>query len=246
MKKIKASYYMAAVFLAGVLALIYLSQSQTQPAEPKIKLSYFKTNLDVAESIAGVLKHDLKTENQYWFGIEPGAARELEIFKDLKALIEKQQGSFDFVFLDQELKLSETDKSLFGDPLVQEIRDDWGGMARQLQAHADKKILVITAAIYSTNLISANPISKIKTATKTNPVTISMGYFAIKPTDEKNIIFPCMTDDKEGISGWGCLLVNKARSQRRRVDMSKTDAPSSMITGLMDLTGEKDYMVLVR
>lgn len=244
MKKSKVIYYIAAVFLAGVFALVFLSPDQTEKTEPKVKLSYFKSNLEVAEAIHGIVKADLKKQNHFWFGIEPGAAQELDIYKELKTMIEKENGPFDVVYVDQELKLPVADMALFGEPILKLVKENWSEVAAEIKKNTDKKVLVITASIYSTNYIKQNPIHKIKDVSGIIPMTFSMGYFAATPEEERKIVFPCMTDDKEGVAGWGCLVVNKARTQRRKLDISKVNENSR--PGLMDQTGEKDYMILIR
>ena len=247
MKNLKAAHYMAAVFIAGVIALVYFSQGQSQEAEPKIKLTYFKSNTEVSESVYGILKQDeMHKQNHYWFGIEPGAPGEIDIYKQVKTMIEKDNGPFEKVYVDRELKLTPEVQNLLGATAVWEIKEDWGGIAKDLQANADKKVLIITASIYSTNLIPKNPIFKIKEAVGIKPVTLSMGFFAAKTEEESKNIFRCVTDDAEGVSGWGCVVVNKARGQRRKIDITKINPPNSLITGLMDNTGDKDYMILVR
>ncbi len=247
MKKLKAAHYMAAVFIAGLIALVYLSDGQSKESDPRIKLTYFKSNTELAESIYGVLKQDsMNQRKHFWFGIEPGIPGQLEIYRLLQKHIESENGPFEMIYVDRELKLLPEEKSLFGTPLVREIKEDWSGVVKDLQANADKKILVITAAIYSTNLIGENPISKMKKSNAIDPVTLSMGYFASNTEEENKNIFRCATDDREGVSGWGCVVVNKARGHRRKIDITKINPPSSLITGLMDKTGDKDYMVLVR
>lgn len=247
MKKLKAAHYMAAVFILGVISLVYFSEGQTHEAEPKIKLSYFKSNTEVAAAIYDVLKEDQQNQkNNYWFGIEPGAANQLVIYKEIKSLIEKDNGPFEKVYVDRELKLSPEDKNFIGATAIWEIKEDWGGVAKDLQANNDKKVLVLTAAIYSTNMIKHNPVSKIKEANQSSPVTLSMGFFPAKTAEEAKNIFRCVTDDAEGVSAWGCVVINKARGQRRKIDVTKIDPPASLTTGLMDKTGDRDYMILVR
>ncbi len=246
MKNLKAAHYIAAVFIVGLISLVYFSRGQSEKTEPIIKLSYFKSNLEVAETIYSTLQAEIKQNKHIWFGIEPQAEREIDIYKELKSLIEKNNGAFDIVYVDKELSLSDADKSLLGATQVREIKENWGRVAQDLEANTGKNILVVTAAIYSTNVIPENPLYKMKASYGLNPLIFSMAYFAVKPEDERKIIFPCMTDNKEGIAGWGCLVVNKARTQRRRVDMTKINPPSSLIAGLMDKTGEKDYMILIR
>ena len=235
MKNFKVIYYIAGVFLTGVVTLVYLTVGQSERTLPKIKLSYFKSNTEVAESIHTILQQEIKKEKYFWIGIEPSHKNQIEILNELKNIIEKENGPFDMVYMDQELK---SDSNY---PQVS-IKDSWGAIAKNIQANADKRILIITAAIYSTNLIKENPVHKINEASGKRPMTFSMGYFAAKSEDEQNNVFPCMTDDKEGVAAWGCLVLNKARSQRRKVNPEKLN----LTVGLMDLTGEKDYMLLVR
>lgn len=246
MKNFKVIYYIGAVFLAGVVTLVYLSLGQTEKTLPKIKLSYFKSDAEVAESIHSILQQQIKKEKHFWFGVEPGFTNQLQIFEKLKAEIEKENGPFDVVYVDQELKLKNEERSLFGKPVPHDIKENWGHVADEIKKNADKKVLVISAAIYTTNFLKENPIHKIKEASGVTPMTFSAGYFAARPDEEKNNIFRCVTDDKEGVAAWGCLVLNKARSQRRKVDTKKIDPPSSLTAGVMDLTGEKDYMLLVR
>ena len=66
---------MLAVFIAGVIALVYFSKGQSVQTEPVIKLNYFKSNLEVAETVYNTLEQDLKQQTHFWFGIEPQAER---------------------------------------------------------------------------------------------------------------------------------------------------------------------------
>lgn len=246
MKNFKVIYYIGAVFFAGVVTLVYLTLGQSEKTVPKIKLSYFKSNQEVAESIDRILQQEIQKEKYFWFGVEPGFPNQLAIFKELKNIIEKNNGPFDIIYVDRELKLNSEELQLFDKAISRGIKEDWGNVAKDIKNNADKKILVITASVYTTSFLIENPIHKIKTQSGINPMTFSMAYFAVAPEEERKNVFRCVTDDKEGIAAWGCVVVNKARSQRRRVDMKKITEPLSLMAGLMDLTGEKDYMILVR
>lgn len=246
MKKSKVVYYIAGVFLAGLAVLIYLSLGQSEKTVPKIRLSYFKSNSELTESIHSILQQQILKEKYFWFGIEPGIPNQLEILSELKSMIEKSNKAFDVVYIDQELRLSNQVKNLFGNTLECEIKSDWSTVAKDIKKYEGKNILFITASIYSTNLLQNNPIHKINKATEMRPMTFSMGYFSADTDDEKRNVFPCKTDDKEGVSGWGCLVVNKSRSVRRKININKIIGANPLMIGIMDLTGEKDYMLLVR
>ena len=56
------------------------------------------------------------------------------------------------------------------------------------------------------------------------------------------MLFPCVTEDHAGTALWGCTVVNKARFTRRKIDTKNTKP----WIGLMDLTGENDYMLLLK
>lgn len=246
MKHSKVIYYIGAIFLAGVVALIYLSDDQTKKTESLVALGYFESNQEFVDTVYSKLQPNIKKEKYFWFGIEPGIASQLELFGDLKKSLEKENGVFDLVYVDQELKLSIEAKNLFGNTIECEVKNDWSGVAKAIQKNADKKILVLTAAVYSTNFLKENPIHKIKTATELQPITFSMGHFAVNTEDEKKNVFSCVTDDKEGVAAWGCMVLNKARSQRRKIDMNKVTGQNPSMVGLMDSTSEKDYMILIR
>ncbi len=242
MKNFKAVCYIIAIFAVGLSALIYFSLGQSEKTVPKIRLSYFKNTSEVSQSIGKILQQQLITQKYFWIGVEPGHDHHLQL---ITSILETWP-AFDLIILDQELSLSKESIEKLKVTHLYYVRENWFELAKLIQQNADKKILVITAAIYSTNLLKENPVHKVLKQTSLKPVTFSMGYFAVNTDDEKKNIFRCVTDDKEGVAAWGCLVLNKARSQRRKIDSSKIAEPSNLMAGMMDLTGEKDYMLLLR
>ena len=125
--------------------------------------------------------------------------------------------------------------------LLKENLDSVGSVLKMLE-EKNKKYLFVTASLYSNSFIKENQIHQLKKKYKINPMTISLGYFPITTETERDSTFRCSTEDKSGASDWGCALVNKARGIRRKFD-PKIQKPWA---GVMDLTGEKDYMLLLR
>lgn len=244
--RFKAIYYISAIFLMGVVALIYFGLGQSEHTVPKIKLSYFKNNDAIVNSIGIVLQQQLLNQKYVWLGVEPGHENQIDFSLRLKSYLESKNGPFDFIILDQELDWPEMVQKNFNINKKIYIKENWFEASQVVKNNPDKKILIITAAIYSTNLIKQNPVDKVKSETLKAPMTFSLGYFASNTTEERNNIFSCVTDDKEGVAAWGCLVVNKARSQRRKIDLKKISGNEPLIAGLMDLTGENDYMILFR
>ena len=165
----------------------------------------------------------------------------LDLALALKNDIEKSNGPFDILILDKELELKQEDKPELKNFQIMEIKSQWFDLADFFKNNKDKKIFVISASIYTTSFLKENPIHKIKAKSELIPTTFSVGYFSVDTEDEKNQIFRCSTENKEGVSDWACAVINKSRTLRRKFDSSKNKT-----AGLMDLTGEKDYMILLR
>lgn len=245
MKKINVAYYILAVFLIGLISVIYFSRQESAPTTPKLKLAYYESSSQLAQAIIAQVVQDQPLQNYYWIGVEPGKKNHLELAQFLKESLEKEK-SFDLVLLDQELQLTPAEQSLFKVNQFILVKENWDKLARIITENKNKKILVITASIYSTNLLAKNPLDKVSQASQITPLTLSMAYFPAFSEEEKNSLFQCYTDDKEGVSEWGCATMNKARHQRRKVDIKKIQENSQIMTSTMDLTGPQDYMVLVR
>lgn len=231
--------------LVAASAVIYFTVGDAQKTLPKIKLSYFKDNNEFASSIEKRLHLEIGKAKYFWIGYEPEKENQVELTNLLKQEIEKQNGPFDIVLIDQELMLGEEKEKYLGKTHEIPLKENFNDAAELIKANKDKKILVITAAIYSTNFILTNPHAKIKDLTRQRPLAFSMGHFPAIADDERNILFKCDTEDKTGTSPWGCAILNKARSIRRRIDLDKLKGTSALRIGLMDLSGETDYMVLV-
>jgi hypothetical protein len=91
-------------------------------------------------------------------------------------------------------------------------------------------------------MLPGNPIHKLKSKNPLNATTFSMAYFTVDLEDEKKLLFNCNTEDHSGIKDWGCFVVNKARTVRRKLNLQN---PKPWI-GLMDMSGEHDYVLLLK
>jgi hypothetical protein len=246
MKNFKTIYYILAIFGIGLIALVYYGMDPNHKTVPKIKLSYFKDDTEVVTSIESVLDLYIAQEKYFWFGIEPGHQKQIDVLLKLKAGIETKNGPFDLVIYDQELDRVHATSQFFKPHQLAYVKQNWFEISKLIKENINKRILIITASVYSTNLIQHNPLDKIVKDSGLRPLTLSMGYLAATTDEEKNNVFPCKTDDNEGVAAWGCLVINKSRAVRRKIDIKKMSEPGTSILGLMDLTGEKDYMILIR
>ena len=240
----KALYWFLAAAVVGFLVYICIWLGDTQKTVPKITLSYFADGTEIAQAVEKRLDQEIGQNSFFWIGVEPEKTDQLSVVTALKSIFEKKNGAFAEVIVDSELKLPEDFiKSLQTTQNIQlkENLDTVGPVLEKLEQDK-KRYLFVTASIYSNSFTKQNQIHQLKEKYKINPMTISLGYFSISTADENEATFRCSTEDKSGSSDWGCALVNKSRIVRRKYS-EKSPKPWS---GVMDLTGEKDYMFLLR
>ena len=243
-KPMKAIYFTIAASVVALGIFISIALDGAQKTVPKIKLSYFADEKEIAVAILKRLQQEMRSNPFVWIGVEPEKSDHIAVAVAIKEEIEKQNGKFDEIIIDSELRLTSKDLQNLQatqSVLIKENIIQVGNVLKSLEQQ-NKKYYLVTAAVYSNSFIKKNQIHHLKENYNIKPLTISFGYFAASPKEEKNILFPCDTEDKSGVSNWGCALVNKARVVRRKFDQSNIKPWS----GLMDLTGEKDYMLLLR
>ena len=228
------------VLIGSAGLFIYLLRSDTPKTLPKIKLSYFADEAEIARSVATSLNQDSVQTSSYWIGVEPMKHEQIEVALQLKTELESKF-AFQKVIIDQELGWSDEVAKKFGITdwiLVKENSEQLGQLISKYQSEGVRYIL-FTASIYSNSLLMQNPIHKIKDKFQIQPTTFSFSYLPFDPEDEKNLLFPCDTEDRAGVKDWGCMVLNKSRNVRRKIDIKH---PKAWV-GLMDLSGERDYVL---
>ncbi|AZZ37998.1 hypothetical protein CIK05_14700 [Bdellovibrio sp. qaytius] len=249
MQKQKPNYrpIIFTVFLCLVAAagLYYFTKDDAPATVSQIKTSYFQSNAEFAETIEKHLTAEIGKQKYFWLGYEADNEVQFDLTNLLKQQIEKQNGPFDIVIIDQELMLTEEQEKVFAKTHRIPLKENFAEAAELIKANKDKRILVITAAVYSSNFILSNPHGKINELTNLKPLVFSLGFFPVANKEERQTLFKCDTEDKTGTAPWACAVINKARVVRRKVDLEKLNGATPLRVGLMDSTGDVDYMVLV-
>lgn len=240
----KIFYWTLGVVIAGAAVTLYFVLGDTQKTIPRITLSYFENEGEVASSISKRLQSEISLNKQYLVGIEPDKDQQLLILNAMKSEFERTNGPFAKVFVDQELALKPDQLANLPNAEIIAVKQNLDQLGEQLGnlEKEGKSYLVITAAIYTNSFIKKNQIHQLEEKYKIKPMTFSLAYFPTTPDDEKLMLFPCSTENYAGTTEWGCAIVNKARFTRRKIDPKNTKP----WLGLMDLTGEKDYMLLLK
>lgn len=237
-------FWIVAVSIVAIGLFISVILGDAQKTVPKVTLSYFASENEVAQSVVKRLDQEMGQNKFFWIGVEPDKSEHFDIVLAVKQQIENKIGKFDVVIVDSELKPSDSFLNQIGKTEIVFLKENLTSVGQTLEKleKENKKYLFVTGAVYTTSFIIDNQIHTLKKAYQLKPMTISIGYYAANAEEEKDVLFPCSTDDKSGTSNWGCAVINKSRSTRRKFAFDNKKPWS----GLMDLTGEDDYMLLLR
>ncbi len=238
-----ALYWVIGVIAVSMAVFVYIFIGDAPKTLPKIKLSYFADEQEIADSVSKRLFQEINKSSFYWLGVEPEKNEQIDFALRMKIDLDKIK-HFNVVIADRELQLKPEVLQQFGVTDVVAVKEqlvDLGAKLSELEKNNESYFL-LTAAIYSTSLLPQNPLHKLKEKYQLKPLTFSIGYFAAEPADENKLLFRCDMEDNSGIKEWGCFVVNKARSSRRRLELQNTKP----WIGLMDLTGETDYALLLK
>ncbi len=239
----KTIYWVIGVAVISIGVFIFLILGDAQKSVPKIKVSYFSNETEIAEAVTKILSQVIEKNSFYWVGVEPEKLEQLEVVYQLQNQLSKVK-PFNRVIVDTELRLPKEwlEKFKATDAVsIKETVNATGELLQTLEKNGERYFL-ITAAIYSTPKIQQNQINQMKSKYLIKPITFSLAYFATTTEEERNMIFGCRTEDHSGASEWGCAVLNKSRFSRRKVNQ----ANEKSWVGLMDLIGEKDYMILLK
>lgn len=233
----------SAALIIVIVAFVYYFLEDSSKTLPKIKLSYFVDAEEISEAVASRLSQEIAGQKFFWIGMEPEKLEQVDVVAALKNKILKNV-QLKHVIVDDELLLSKEALQKISPTVTFAFKENLhqaGEKLQQLEKNQEP-YLFLTASIYTNSFLKENPMHKLKEKFMLTPVTFSLAFFPLNFEDEKNMLFPCLTEDKSGTADWGCAVANKARFTRRKID-EKNQKPW---VGLMDLSGEKDYILLLR
>jgi hypothetical protein len=243
MKSKAALFWVLSVVVVSIAVFVYFIRQEPETSQIIIPTTSYVDEAEIVNAVTSLASEDIKQNTSYWIGIEPEKEEQLDVIVELKKAIEKTQ-KLDKLILDQELSLPADIQAQIGNPEVISLKANIFLIGEKLAELEKKKIgyLLITASIYSNSFLKKNPIDVMKEKFGINPLTFSLAYFPAELKDEKNMLFPCLTEDRSGTADWGCVVVNTARTSRRKI---QKDSPKPWI-GLMNKANKKDYFVLLK
>lgn len=235
----------AIVLIGGLVASLYFG---IQPRTlPKITASYFQTEDEMAKAISQRLRQELFNYDFLFLGAEPGRPEHLRLW--LSFLEEQKKevgGAYTVLIVDPEYKatLSTEDLKLLTADQEISLKDSVAEVAEVIKnARVQKKrVAYLAPNLYTAQMLQQSPTQRLKHEFQLKTASFSAVYFPMTPEEENNLLFPCSTDEKDylGTGKLGCAVIQKYRVIRRKLK------PKLNFTGLMDLTGESDYLVFFR
>ena len=229
--------FLSIVVACGAGTVIYFG---LQPrAIPKIKPSSFAHSEGLGQAVGERLWQEIKDADVLFLGVEPGRPEHLKVWKSfletLPVDLKYQQILIDPRLPEKEILKADVEIDLQSEP---------ERFAEGLRVATANKIRIafILPSIYGSQSIPDNPVHRLKESLHFEPTSISIAEALISKDEEATATYACSTGsgDTIGLGSWGCLIQTKSRSIYR-----KKWQPEK-IMGMMDLIGEKDYLVLIR
>ncbi|MBC7370378.1 MAG: hypothetical protein H7326_02370 [Bdellovibrionaceae bacterium] len=225
------------VLLLGVGFSVFMG---IQPKSvPKIRYSHFEHPDKLADAIILRMNQELKGYPLIMLGVMPGRPHDLEVWKAFLAQSSVPGVQYQALVIDPELPgAAEMFPSAVKIDLKREL-DRFIEGAKNARTQGIR-MAVIAPTIYTTQILKENPSGVIIKTTDLRPASFSIMGFARNPEEEQKQEIRCVMGegDRDGLGPLGCVAQNKARlSYRKEADPAKFE-------GLMDLVGERDYLIL--
>lgn len=205
---------------------------------PKIKFVQFPTAEKFGEEVLEKTKDEIRESNLVFLGVTPGQVEDLELWKGFLAANQEPGSRYDVVIIEPNLPYAD----VISARMSISLRDDRARLIEGVQKALDQKmrVAVIVPSVFSTQLLPGNPIDELKKENKLKFLSFSVVKYPLTPQQESEFEPRCAVDkeDRIGTGALGCLIRSKARLLYRK------KFESAYFSGLMDQTGESDYLIL--
>lgn len=236
----KYLYWLGAAF---VIALgIYLSmQVSVQPkSTSKIQFSQFSTAEEFGKVVFEKLKSDVKSAPVVLLGVTPNKIEDMEFWRGFLEANQEKGLRYDVVVVEPLLPYVE----LFNSSMRIDIKEEMPRFVEGInKARAEGlRVAVIVPNIYSSQLITKNPASRLKEEFKLDVVSFSVTKFPVTLEQEESFDPRCVFEEGKDFAGTGelgCVILSIAKkTYRKKFEDNK-------YSGLMEQTGPKDFIILL-
>ncbi len=232
--------YWVSVALVLVLGIGFSVYFGIQPKTiPKITYSHFEAPSDLAKAVILRLNQELKGYPIVMLGVMPDRPYDLEVWKAFLAENSLPNLQYQVLVVDPDLPGA---VDMFPGAVRMDLKKDTDRFIEGAKKALSQglRMAVIVPSIYGSQLLKDNPVSLIKQKSELQPASFSLVGFPRAAEQEQNQELLCVmgVNDRHGTGALGCVTQNKARLVYR-----KKSSPQKF-EGLMDLVGERDYLIL--
>jgi hypothetical protein len=241
-------YFLGAFAVITVGIFFSLKFGSQTKSVPKIKLSYFVDEFELAQAIHKRLNLEFRQAQVYVLGVEPNHDEHVQLWQNFLKISQTQPDLQVKNFIIEKAlfeSLSEERKQFLSQFKIVDLKSELNQMLDFLneQSLKNMKTMILVPNVYSFKILESSPFKKINNLQlEKNMIHLSASFFPEQPEDLAKMMFPCKSQesDVEGTAKLGCIIQNKAATVRRKIK-----ANQKMI-GLMDLIGQNDYLVMIK
>lgn len=245
MKSSKNWPLVALVFLIliGLSVTVYFV-IQPRPV-PKISWSHFSDSREFAQAVSHRLRLEIRDSRLLFLGVDPEVQEHYLVWKEFLIQQKTEGQAIDVLGIDPYLpfkslwtaSLGEVVGEILEIDFNQEMERAFGGIEESLKSQ--KRVAFLVPSLFSSQLLKISPASRAKER-GLSPMSFSLSLFPRKREDEKNLSFPCLSENRDiqGTRDLGCMILQKSRTLYR-----KKSIPGKW-PGVVDQVGVKDYLAL--
>jgi hypothetical protein len=236
----KYLYWVFAALLVAGGIYITVVVSDTPQSVPKIKFTQVQYPEELGQQIFETLKEEIKAAPVVLLGVIPNQIEDIEMWKGFLEANQAPGSRYDVIVVEPMLPYVE----LLNSNMRIDVKEE---MARFVEGVKNARaqglrVAVITASIYSSQLIPRNPADRLKKEFNFDFVSFSVTKFPV--TDEQEKVFEpfCAKEESRDINGTGalgCMIRQVAvKTRRKKFEPNKFSA-------LMEQVTPTDYLILL-
>lgn len=228
----------AAVLVAFGIWLAMTVKIQPQSI-PKITFSQVKRPEDLGKGIAQRMVVEVREAPLIFLGVTPNSMEDIELWKGFLQANAEKGSHYDTLIVEGQLPFIEAIPYNVNIDLKNDEQRFVDGVKKALGQGL--RVAVIVPTIYSSQLLQDSMASHLKKAYQLDITSFSISKYPLSEEQELNFEPRCAVEertDTRGTGALGCMIQGMARkTYRKKLEPGR-------FSGLMEQTGEKDYLVL--
>lgn len=236
----KYLYWAGAVGVAILGIYFAMNFSITPKSIPKIKFSQVDTAEELGRAVFERLRSEVRQAPVVLLGVTPNQIEDLELWKGFLEANQEAGSKYDVIVVEPMLPFVE----LIPSNMRIDLKEEMGRFVEGVKKAREQglRVAAIVPSIYSTQLLKANPASRLKEEFQLEFTSFSVTKFPVTREQEQAFEPPCAVaegQDPTGTGALGCMILDIARkTYRKKFEDNK-------LSGLMEQTGAKDYLILL-